>query len=484
MRVNYAIPIMKSIKTLIILSLFIANTQADETKLTDTRPNILFCIADDWGWPHAQSYGDKVVKTPTFSRIAKQGMLFEHAYISAPSCTPSRNAILTGKYHWQLGQGVNLWSEFPAEHATYPRILEKNGYFIGSYRKAFGPGKDLPKPVAGDKFKSPAEFFKAHPKDKPFCFWFGASDPHRGYEKGSGVKSGMKLEDVKVPGSLPDVKEVRSDICDYYFEVQRFDREVGQVLDLLESQGKLSNTIVIMTGDHGYPFPRGKSNLYDLGARVPLAIMWGDKIKPQTFKDFVSLVDIAPTILDFTNIPAPQLMSGRSLKQALVESLTASANRKNVICGKERHTPCQIEALHGFPMRSIRNHDYLYIHNFKPERAPAGVGEPRRWRHYGDIDNGPTKSFIMENKDNPKYKKYYEYCMGQRPAEELYDNRKDPDQLNNLATDPNYAATKETLKKELFKQLKATGDLRLVGRGHEYEKIPYKYYPSSKKNKK
>lgn len=152
---------MKSIKTLIILILSIAHIQADETAATDTKPNILFCIADDWGWPHAKDYGDTVVKTPTFNRIANQGMLFEHAYVSAPSCTPSRNAILTGKYHWKLGQGVNLWSEYPAGHSTYPRILEENGYFIGSYRKAFGPGKDLPKPVAGNKFKSPAEFFKA-----------------------------------------------------------------------------------------------------------------------------------------------------------------------------------------------------------------------------------------------------------------------------------------------------------------------------------
>ena len=472
---------MKIVLTSIALILSISAAHAGENPTKTNTPNILFCIADDWGWPHAQSYGDKVVKTPTFERIAKQGMLFQHAYISAPSCTPSRNAILTGKYHWKLGQGVNLWSEFPAGHATYPRVLEKQGYFVGSYRKAFGPGKDLPEPVAGDKFKSPDAFFKALPADKPFCFWFGASDPHRGYKKGSGVNSGMNLKDVQVPGSLPDVPEVRSDICDYYFEVQRFDREVGQVLDLLESQGKLSNTIVIMTGDHGYPFPRGKSNLYDLGTRVPLAIMWGDKIKPQIFTDFVSMVDIAPTIIDFTNTPAPQPMSGHSLKETLLKGLTVSPDRKNVICGKERHTACQQEALHGYPMRSIRTHDYLYIHNFKPERAPAGTSDSPHRPNYGDIDAGPTKSFIVKHKDDPEYKKYFEYCMGQRPAEELYDNRKDPDQIHNLASDPSHAITKETLKKELFKQLKASNDLHLLGRGDEYEKVPYRTYPSDKK---
>lgn len=473
---------MKVIQTLIILILYYAVANAEEAPAKDTRPNILFCIADDWGWPHAASYGDKVVKTPNFDRIAKQGVLFEHAYVSAPSCTPSRNAILTGKYHWLLGQGVNLWSEFPAGHATYPRTLEKQGYFVGTWRKNFGPGKNLPQPVAGNPFKSPEAFFKALPANQPFCFWFGTSDPHRPYKLDAGVNSGMKLDEVQVPKSLPDVPEVRSDICDYYYEVQRFDQEVGKVLNFLELQGKLANTIVIMTGDHGYPFPRGKCNLYDIGARVPLAIMWGDKIKSQTFSDFVSLTDIAPTILDFTNTPAPQPMSGHSLKEILLEGLTSSPSRKNVICGKERHTPSQQEPLHGYPMRSIRTHDYLYIHNFKPERAPAGTLEAPLRPNYGDIDDSPSKSFILKHKDDIKYKKYFDLCMGQRPAEELYDNRKDPDQIHNLADDPNYTAIKDTLKAELFKQLTATNDLHMQGRGDEYEKIPYRFYPSDQKN--
>ena len=135
---------MKLLKTLIVLTIAHCAVHADETTASDNRPNILFCIADDMGWPHAGNYGDTVVKTPTFNRIAKQGMLFEHAYISAPSCTPSRNAILTGKYHWQLGQGVNLWSEFPAEHATYPRILEKMATSLDHTVKHLVPDRICP----------------------------------------------------------------------------------------------------------------------------------------------------------------------------------------------------------------------------------------------------------------------------------------------------------------------------------------------------
>ena len=162
------------------------------------RPNILFAIADDWGWPHSHLYGDRVVKTPTLERIASNGILFNNAYVAAPSCTPSRNAILTGQYHWRLGAGANLYSVFPEGHVTYPNLLEDSGYFVGRYRKASGPGQDRPKPVAGQKYESVQAFFAARPKDKPFCFWFGASDPHRGYKKNSGIESGMKIEDVQV----------------------------------------------------------------------------------------------------------------------------------------------------------------------------------------------------------------------------------------------------------------------------------------------
>src|SRR5690606_31720342 len=122
-----------------ILSLcFVSNTQAaDEQK----RPNILFAIADDWGWPHAGVYGDPVVKTPTFDRLAREGVLFQNAYISSPSCTPSRGAILTGKYHWQLEAGANLHCIFPDKFETYPEILKANGYQVGYTGKAWGPGR-------------------------------------------------------------------------------------------------------------------------------------------------------------------------------------------------------------------------------------------------------------------------------------------------------------------------------------------------------
>ena len=248
------------------------SAQLKQESARDERPNFVFAIADDWGWPHASALGDEAVKTPNFDAVAASGVLFRHAFVSSPSCTPSRGAIISGQHFWRLGQAANLWSEWP--HRTipeYPDLLHRSGYFVGHYRKAWGPGKFVRQP-AGPRYKTPEDFFAARPRDKPFCFWFGASDPHRGYKPGSGKAAGIPLDKVHLFGQFPDTPVVRSDIADYYFEVQRFDREFGQLLKRLEEIGELDNTIVVVTGDHGMPFPRCKTNLYDSGTRVPLAI--------------------------------------------------------------------------------------------------------------------------------------------------------------------------------------------------------------------
>jgi arylsulfatase A-like enzyme len=224
----------------------------------DERPNVLFCMADDWGWPHAGVYGDEVVKTPSFDRIAKEGVLFEHAFVSSPSCTPCRNSILTGQQFYRLGQGANLHGVLNVKHPNFMFRFRDAGYEIGHWRKALGkfdfrPGGYTEHPCGPtNTFKN---FMRKRDKTKPFCFWFGTGDPHRAYKKGSGRKSGIPVDKIHVPAFLPDNEVVRSDVADYYFEVQRWDRDVGAAMRLLEEAGELDNTIVIMTGDHGFPFP-------------------------------------------------------------------------------------------------------------------------------------------------------------------------------------------------------------------------------------
>ena len=232
------------------------------------RPNIVFAISDDQSHAHTGASGDTVVRTPAFDRLAADGVLFAHAFCSSPSCTPSRGAILTGQECYRLEEGVNLWSSLPSKLRTYPDLLEEAGYHVGYTRKGWAPGRLEPggrtRNPAGPRYDSFAAFRDAAPEGAPFCFWFGSSDPHRPYEKGSGLASGLRADDVSVPPFLPDVPEVRNDILDYYFEIERFDRELGEILSLLEERGELENTLVIATSDKGMPFHRAKADLLRL----------------------------------------------------------------------------------------------------------------------------------------------------------------------------------------------------------------------------
>ncbi len=456
---------MTRLITLLLAAVGLAHAAAE-------RPNILFCIADDWGWPHASAYAnDPVVQTPAFDRVAAEGALFHHAYVSSPSCTPSRNAILTGQFHWRLGPGASLWSTLDQNINTFPLLLEDAGYAVGSWRKSWGPGrldgKWLERHPAGPVFEGGfPEFLAARDPAKPFFFWLGAKDPHRPYERDTGAASGMDLAAINLFEHFPDVPEVRGDVADYYFEVQRFDSDVAAALSLLEEIGEADNTIVVITGDHGMPFPRCKSNLYDSGTRVPLAIRWPTRMQPaQSLEGFVSLTDLAPTFLAAAGVSVPLEMTGHNLLPAILTG-DESKLRQHILFGKERHVPSQAAPdMGGYPSRALRTSDYLYIRNYTPERWPNGIED---WANaairgvwYGDTDNGPTKTYIVENRDRDwAHQRFWELNFGLRPAEELYDLSRDPGQLINVAADPDYATTKAELAAQLTEDLVATLDPR------------------------
>jgi arylsulfatase A-like enzyme len=450
------------------------------------RPNILFAIADDWSWPHSDiSPQDvRVVKTPTYDRLVREGVRFSHAYVSSPSCTPSRAAILTGQWHWRLKESASLWSTLQSKFRVYPDILEAAGYRIGAQGKGWGPGQLAPggrsSNPAGPSYRTLAAFLDAKPKDAPFCFWFGSHDPHRGYRAGSGVRSGMNRDDVQVPPCLPDSPEVRSDLCDYYLEVQRFDRELGEMLDLLRERGLLDNTIVVMTGDNGLPFPRCKSNLYDGGVRVPLVVRWGTRIQPgRVVDDFVSLNDFAPTFIEAAGLPPETGMTGVSLRAQLLSHGSGRIDpaRDYILVGKERHTRGQEKGNPGgYPCRAIRTHDFLYIRNFEPARWPAGHPDASLafdGSAYRDVDDGPTKSYMLAHADDARVKRLYDLAFGKRPEDELYDIARDPGQLNSVASDPAYAAKRDELRARLMERLVASEDPRALGRGDVFDTYPY-----------
>lgn len=474
------------IKSIGIGSLVFGLSCKQRHRKTHSPPNILFCIADDWGWPHAGAYGDPVVQTPAFDRIAEQGVLFENAFVSSPSCTPSRNAILTGQYHWRLEEGANLWSTLDIKFPVFPLLLEDAGFHVGHWRKCWGPG-DIE--AGGYSVRNPGgklypegfgQFLEKRPEGKPFCFWLGSGDPHRPYEPGSGEASGMDLARIQLPAFYPDVPELRSDVADYYYEVQRFDEDCGNALALLEKTGELENTMIVMTGDNGIPFPRCKSNLYDWGVRVPFAIRWGERAEPgRRITDFVSFVDFAPTFLEAAGLNILVQMNGRSLLPLLESGRSGriDKSRDSVLFGKERHVPAQESPeMGGYPCRGLRTDDFLYIRNFSPERWPAGVpeGATHPIGRFADCDDSPTKTFLMDNRDDPEVMRFFDLAFSKRPAEELYDLNKDPYQVNNVAGEPEYNQVKSAMAARLMNELKAASDPRALGEEVLFDTYPYR----------
>ena len=458
------------------------------------RPNILFAVADDWSYGHAGAYGCKWVKTPAFDRVAEQGILFTHAYTPNGKCAPSRSSILTGRNPWQLKAAANHICFFPPEFKTYAEALGEHGYFVGMTQKGWGPGvaKDArgkARQMAGRPFDrrraTPPtpdisnndyagnfeDFLNAAPADQPWCFWYGSAEPHRGYEYGSGVaKGGKKLSDIdRVPGCWPDNEVVRNDLLDYAFEVEHFDRHLGRMLALLERRGLLANTLVVVTSDNGMPFPHDKGQAYHDTNHLPLAVMWTSGIRGsgKVVGDYVSFIDFAPTFLDVAGVAWQQsgmaAITGRSLSDIFSAGKTGPP-RDHVLVGKER---TDVGRPHdwGYPIRGIIKDDKLYLYNFEPTRWPGGNPETG----YLDCDGSPTKTEVLKSRTAPGQSRYWDWCFGKRPAEEFYDLRADPDCLTNLIG----RVASEPLKQQLFQDLRAQGDPRMFGRGHEFDEYPY-----------
>ncbi len=508
---------------------------------TSQRPNILFVFADDWG-RYASAYRqfegpnslNQLIETPHIDRIAHEGVIFQNAFVPAPTCTPCRSSVLSGQYFWQTGLGAILqgavWDE---SIPTYPLELEKAGYHIGYTYKVWSPGKTHNAPYgadrtryepAGDNYRhfshwvtersqtvgveaAKAElydetrqnfnaFLAARPADQPFCYWWGPTNTHRTWEQGSGKALwGLEPDDLqgRLPAFLPDVHAVREDVADYLGECLAVDAGLGVLLERLEEIGELEKTLIVVSGDHGIPgFPRAKCNLYNIGCEVSLLARWPGQIQPgRTVADFVNLMDLAPTFLDAAGLPIPETMTARSLLPILQSSQSGQveADRTFVVTGRERHVAAARAGHLPYPQRAIRTNDFLYVHNFAPDRWPMGDPKGLDDLHaatpefselrdhtfvaYADLDAGPTKAWMIHHRADESVQPLFQIGFGKRPREELYDLRADPDYMHNLATDPAYDAMREELATQLMGLLEEQADPRVVEEPTRFEAPPY-----------
>ncbi|MDP8245502.1 MAG: sulfatase [Candidatus Hinthialibacter antarcticus] len=462
-----------------------------QTSHSKQRPNILFAMSDDQSWPHAGAYGSRMVNTPAFDWVAREGCLFSNAFASAPQCSPNRASILTGRPIWSLDEAGTHSSYFPKKWTVYPDLLEQAGYCIGYTGKAWGPGNwqdaGRPRNPGGEQFSqlrindAPQginkldyaanfeAFLKEKPDNAPFYFWYGCYEPHRVYQQGVGQESGKQLSDASVPPFLPDNGVIRGDLLDYAHEIEWFDAHLMRMLNLLKERGELDNTIVIVTSDNGMPFPGAKATLYEYGIHMPLAIRWPDGMKGgRTIDDFVPFIDYAPTILEAAGVKIPNGVMGRSFLDVLTSNRSGQVDpdRTRIVAGRERHSHSRFDNW-AYPARCIRTDKWLYIRNFKSDRVLAG--DPPG---YHDIDDSPSKSYLIEHREEEHIQPLFEHSYGKNPPEQLFDIRRDPGCLNNLADQPQLAATKNQLWSELLQQLEKGNDPRVKGKGDAYESYP------------
>ncbi len=491
------------IKALIVCSpcLFLKCNRAPKSVDDKERPNILIVMGDDISFPHMSAYGTSWVKTPGFDMVAENGILFNNAYTPNAKSSPSRACFLTGRNSWQLEEAANHIPYFPPKFTTFMEALYNKGYYTGHTAKGWAPGVALDslgvkRELTGKAFntkrivpptKSISEidyagnfedFLNSRTDTKPFCFWYGSNEPHRDYEYGSGVKKGGKeiTSISEVFKFWPDDNIVRNDVLDYAFEIEHFDSHLVKMIDLLKEKGELENTIIIVTADNGMPFPRVKGQAYEYSNHLPLAIMWGAKIKNpgRTVFDYISFIDIAPTLLEVAGIAQTesgmQKIEGKSLTEIFYSKKKGIVNkdRDHVLIGKERHDVGRPDDA-GYPIRGIVKGAFLYLKNYKPERWPAGNPETG----YLNVDGSPTKSLIINMRREGKSIEFWKLNFGMREEEELYNVGNDPECMINLANDAGYNTLKRSMNEQLYIELLNQDDPRVYSKGDIFDNYPY-----------
>lgn len=442
------------------------------------KPNILFLLSDDHSYPYLGCYGNKDVRTPNLDLFASEGMRFDRMFVSCPQCVPSRAALMTGQSPVAVRM-VRFTSPLPKGVPALPDLLRgEAGYFTGVAGRSYhldGPqtGGQRAAPTMGEvmdrlglrTFKERvdyvekgggmkdfggklAAFLDEAPKDKPWFFWLGFSDPHHVWNT-QGPRGAIDPKSLTLPPHLPDLPGVREDLARYLAEIEHLDGDVQSVLETLKARGLEKNTLVVFMGDNGMAMPHGKGALHDPGINVPLLVRWPGVVKPGSVtRALVSGEDFAPTMLDAAGVKPPAVMSGVSyLKLLKGEPFEA---RKFIFAERGPHggdggmKPDVLASTFDLA-RCARSDRFKLIYNCTPHGAVAPVDSQK--------DPG-WQAMVKANADGQLASEFVRaYFTTPRQTFELYDLDADPGELKNLAGDPRHREVEHELKRALAEKM-------------------------------
>ncbi len=433
------------------------------------RPNFVLIIADDIGFRDLGCYGSVNARTPRLDALSGESLRLTNAFLTASSCSPSRASIITGRYPHNNGPASELHKPIPWHLPSVTGVLREDGYYTALSGKNHMSWTQTPRdtvspPAAFDKIDNGADknavpknsgghanWVKAvqnRPIDQPFMLWLASFDAHRNWDadgQWDDSKYGPRHrgEDLELPPAFVDTPQTRKDFASYLNEVTRFDHYVGEVIDELKSEDLWNNTYLFVLSDNGRPFPRGKTRLYDDGMQTFLFLTGPKVTSPGTVSDsLVSVIDIAPTIVELAGVEQPKTFQGRSFVP-----LYTDAHATIRPYAFSEHNWHDYEALG----RAVRDKRYLYIQNERPLLASQGPADSVRSPTHQDLrrasENGGTLTAAQAD-----------VLRAPRPAQELYDRQTDPYQTNNLIGVPEYASTRTRLAAALQKWRDETGD--------------------------
>ncbi|MCB9881765.1 MAG: sulfatase [Planctomycetes bacterium] len=435
------------------------------------RPSVLWIVADDMSLESTGVYGNQTESlTPRIDRLAEEGLTFHEFHVNVAVCQPCRAVMLTGL--WPHHNGARGFEPIAAGVRTLPARLREAGYRNGILGKtehcrpeaAFAWDRVVPRSQLREG-RSPeryaeevASFLNGPASDAPFFLMVNAHDPHRPFPGSQAetrqrqrdknprdypvVENPIAPEDVRVPGFLPDLPDVRREFAQYLTACRRFDAVVKAVLDVLDHSGRADDTLVIVTSDHGMPFPFAKTNCYEASSRVPFLVRWPGHVTRgrHDHTHMVSMIDLTPTILEACGLEADDALDGSSFVSLL---------RGEPQANRDRVFTCFYETSgkRAYPMRGVIERDTVYIWN-------AWADGETRFRN--ESQSGLTMKAMQRAAEEDEAIAARVQLFLFRQPEELYDRLLDPNALHDLSKKE--GPRRNRLRATLLEHLRSTGD--------------------------